>query len=386
MAATFSDPERKAAGRSISRIRRTPIGAAPGTLIPDPQALEPEIDIVAYGPDEFEEKRLSNPAEVAAYVGRSPVAWINVYGLGEPAIIEAFGEMFKLHRLALEDVLNVHQRAKVEDYETSTFAVLRMPLAGNHFNTEQLSIFFGERFVLTFQEKPGDCFGLVRDRLRKGHRRIRERGADYLTYCLIDAVTDSYFPVLETYGEKVEALEDALTAGRQGNPVPEIHRLKRDLLNVRRAVWPLREMVNSLIRDDVSFVQDQTKVYLRDCYDHTVQLMDMVETYREVASGLIELHLSAVSNRLNEVMKVLTIIATIFIPLSFIAGIYGMNFDASKSPWNMPELGWYFGYPFALGLMAAVAGGLLLDFRRRGWIGNGARRHRRKRRPSRSAH
>ena len=380
----MSDPVSSSPGKPKSRSRRAPIGAAPGTLIADPQALEPIIDVVAYGPDELQEQRLSSPNEANAYLEKSPVTWINVYGLGDPAVPEAFGEMFRLHRLALEDVLNVHQRAKVEDYETSAFVVLRMPLTGNRFDTEQLSIFVGERFVLTFQEKPGDCFGLVRERLRKGHRRIRERGADYLTYCLIDAVTDSYFPILESYGEKVESLEDALTAGRRGNPVPEIHRLKRDLLNVRRAVWPLREMVNSLIRDDVSFVQDQTKVYIRDCYDHAAQLMDMIETYREVASGLIELHLSTVSNRLNEVMKVLTIIATIFIPLSFIAGVYGMNFDAGKLPWNMPELGWYFGYPFALGLMAAVAGGLLFYFRRRGWIGEPREYRKRQRRTSQS--
>ena len=353
----------------------TPISGcrAPGTLIADPHALQPEIGVIAYGPDWFEERWLTHLSEAAALVARGGITWINVNGLAQPEIVEALGEMFDLHRLALEDVLNVHQRAKVEDYETSTFIVLRMPLSQRHFDTEQLSIFLGERFLLTFQEHPGDCFDLIRDRLRKGNRRIRERGVDYLAYTLIDAVTDSYFPILEDYGERVERTEEALTTDEDGDLVPEIHRLKRDFLNIRRAVWPLRDMVNSLIRDDISFVEDETKIYLRDCYDHSIQLMDMIETDREVVSGLIELHLSTVSNRLNEVMKMLTIIATIFIPLSFVVGLYGMNFDR-QSPWNMPELGWHFGYPYALGLMAAIAIGLLIYFRRRGWIGPSRKR------------
>lgn len=357
-----------------ARARRTPVGAAPGTLIADPAALLPEIEIIAYGHDWFEERRLAHPSEAAEFVAKGGITWINVYGLRQPDIVEAFGEMFGLHRLAMEDVLNVHQRAKVEDYDTSTFVVLRMPLSKRRFDTEQLSIFLGERFLLTFQEKPGDCFDLIRDRLRNGNRRIRERGVDYLAYTLIDAVTDSYFPILEDYGERVERTEEILTKDHGGELVPEIHRLKRDFLNIRRAVWPLRDMVSSLIRDDISFVQESTKVYLRDCYDHSIQLMDMIETDREVVSGLIELHLTMVSNRLNEVMKMLTIIATIFIPLSFVAGVYGMNFDTRQSPWNMPELGWYFGYPFALGLMAAIAIALLIYFRRRGWIGTARKR------------
>jgi magnesium transporter len=243
-------------------------------------------------------------------------------------------------------------------------------------------MFLNDRILLTFQERPGDCFDLVRDRIRKRRGQIRNRGADYLTYALLDAVIDGYFPVLEACGERLETLETSVIAEPSRDQVVQVHDMKRDLLSLRRAVWPQREMVNALTRDSTAFVSDQTQVYLRDCYDHTVQLMDMVETYREIASGLLDIYLSSVGTKMNEIMKVLTIIATIFIPLSFIAGLYGMNFDPKASPWNMPELAWYWGYPVALALMLAVALGLLVYFRRKGWIGGRAKdsaRHKRRR-------
>jgi magnesium transporter len=230
-------------------------------------------------------------------------------------------------------------------------------------------MFLGANFLLTFQERTGDCFDLVRDRIRRRRGHIRERKADYLAYALLDAVIDGYFPVLEACGERLESLEDAVLDKPSGEQSAQIHEMKRDLLTLRRAIWPQREMINALTRDSSAHVSDQTRVYLRDCYDHTIQLMDMLETYREIASGLVDVYLSSVSARMNEIMKLLTIIATIFIPLGFIAGLYGMNFDTGVSPWNMPELSWRWGYPFALGLMAVVAIGLLLFFRKRGWIG-----------------
>ncbi len=276
--------------------------------------------------------------------------------------------MFNLHGLALEDVVNVHQRPKVEEYADHAFIVTRMIQAGLPPTTEQVSMFLGEGFLLTFQERPGDCFDPVRARLRSSRGQIRDRQADYLAYALLDAVIDGYFPVLETLGERLEVLEDAVTAEPPEAEATQIHEIKRELLLLRRAVWPQREMVNALTRETSPYVTDQTRLYLRDCYDHTIQLMDIVETYREIATGLVDIYLSSVSTRLNEIMKVLTIIATIFIPLGFVAGLYGMNFDASASPWNMPELRWYWGYPVALGVMAAAALGMLYYFYRKGWI------------------
>jgi magnesium transporter len=234
--------------------------------------------------------------------------------------------------------------------------------------TEQISMFLGERVLLTFQERPGDCFDPVRTRLRAARGQIRNRQIDYLAYTLLDAVIDGYFPVLEGLGERLEDLEDRVIAAPADLEVARIHEIRRELLTIRRAVWPQREMVNALTRESSHYVTDQTRPYLRDCYDHTIQLMDIIETYREIATGLVDVYLSSVSTRLNEVMKVLTIIATIFIPLSFITGLYGMNFDTAASPWNMPELAWYWGYPMALGLMAVVAAGLLYYFYRKGWL------------------
>jgi magnesium transporter len=253
-----------------------------------------------------------------------------------------------------------------------------MAQLGGMLDTEQTTLFLAENALITFQEKPGDCFEPVRARLRQKRGQIRARKADYLAYSLLDAVTDAYFPVLEKYGERIEDLESQVIARPNPDLTTDIHRLKRDLLTLRRAVWPQREMINALARDTTPFIGEQTRVYLRDCYDHTVQLMDMVETYREIATSLTDIHLSGINTRLNEIMKVLTIIATIFIPLTFITGLYGMNFQSEKSPLNMPELSWYWGYPYALTLMAAVAGGLVIYFIRKGWIGgNGKRRRKR---------
>ena len=351
------------------RRRHETIGVLPGTLVVDPSAQRSVIRIMAYGAEGFVEQEAQSAESVGEILHEHPVTWVNVEGLGDLETIRKLGEVFGLHRLSLEDVVNVHQRAKVEQYEEYAFIVARMPAQGENMETEQLSLILGEGFVLTFLEKAGNCFELVRDRIRKNLGLIRKRTQDYLVYSLLDAVVDSYFPVLEQYGERLEGIEQEVVAEPDKATITRIYQIKRDLMGLRRAVWPLREAINALIRDARQLVSDETRIYMRDCYDHTVQIIDILEMYRETASGLLDFYLSSLSNRMNEVMKVLTIIATIFIPLSFIAGLWGMNFSTDSSPWNMPELHWYWGYPSALGVMAAVAGGLLIFFRRKGWLG-----------------
>ena len=350
--------------------KRAAPGAAPGTLIPDPNAVETRISAISYGADKIAEVHDCQPADLADLHGKVSVLWVDISGLADVTSIEAVGNAFGLHQLALEDVINVHQRPKAEAYESYLFIVFQMLSHGQTTFGEQVSMFIGEGYVLTFQERPGDCFEPVRDRLRRAKGRIRQLGPDYLGYALIDAAIDSYFPILETLGEEIEALEDEVVANPKPVLVDRLHRIKRELLALRRAVWPTREMLNTLVRDELPQISDTTRPYLRDCYDHTIQLMDIVETYREIASSLLDVYLSSLSARMNEVMKVLTIIATIFIPLGFVASLYGMNFDRT-SPFNMPELGWRFGYPFALLVMAAIFAGLIWFFRRRGWIGSG---------------
>jgi magnesium transporter len=296
----------------------------------------------------------------------SGVLWIDVEGLSDPSVVRVIGERFGFHTLALEDVLNVPQRPKVEWYGEHLLLVLREVRYPEP--VEQVSFFLGDRVVVSFQERPGDCFDPVRERLRQGKGRIRTEGADFLLYALCDLVLDAFFPTLEKLGDAVEEMEERVLV----SPVPEtflaIRRLKRELLEVRHAVWPARDALNLLLIEEHDLIRPGTKVFFRDCYDHTVQLMDMVESFREMASGLVDEYMSAVSNRMNEIMKVLTVMATIFIPLTFIVGVYGMNFDTKASPYNMPELAWAYGYPVLLFLMAAVAGGMLYYFRRKRWI------------------
>lgn len=350
------------------RRRRPPPGSPPGTMQADPQAQAPRIGAICYGTEKIAELPLDDLDAVAGLRAAWPVVWINVDGLGDHEAIRRLGALFGLHPLALEDVVHLHQRPRFEDYGDHGFLVTQMTQADSRPRYEQVSIFFGQGFVLSFQERPGDCFEPVRERLRHARGRIRQAGADYLAYALIDATIDADFPLLERYGEEVAALEDEVLAGPGQGVVRRIHGLKMNLLSLRRVIWPQRDMVNSLLRDGEDRFDPQTRVYLRDCYDHTVELLEMLETYREIASDLIDIHLSSASVRTNEIMRVLTIIATVFIPLSFIASLYGMNFDPEASPWNMPELGWRLGYPFALAIMALIAGGLVAYFWRQGWF------------------
>lgn len=349
--------------------RRTWPGAPPGQLIADPHAHDTAVSVIAYGAEDLHEADTRDFAEIERLKAAYPVVWVDVVGLKDVAFIRELGAAFGIHPLALEDVVNVHQRAKTEAYEHTLYTVVRIPESDRGGATEQISIALGEGLVVTFQERPGDPFAAVRRRIEREGSLLRESAADYLVYALVDAAIDAYFPALEALGERLEALEAAVIAHPDSQSVGDIHLMKHELLAMRRAIWPHREMVNALMRHDSPLIGESVHPYLRDCYDHAVQLMEIVETYREIASGLLDVYLSSLSNRMNEIMKVLTIIATIFIPLSFIAGVYGMNFDAGASPWNMPELGWRYGYPAVLGGMALVGFGLLYWFRRRGWIG-----------------
>jgi magnesium transporter len=342
---------------------KTP-GLAPGTLSAPPDAVTPEklqvIHYTASDIDEFETRDVERVREVHERTG---VTWINLNGLGNVALLEGLGQLFGIHPLAMEDTLSVRQRPKVDDYDTHLYIVLRMLHFEHKVETEQVSIFLGDGWVLTVQEKPGDCLDPVRERLRKSVGQIRSRDSSYLMYTILDAIVDHYFPFLEHVGEAVEDLEDQVLASPTRNTLRDVRSIKRQLLEVRRAIWPLRDAVNVLIRDESPLVHEDTKVYLRDCYDHTVRVLDIVETDREVAGGLMDIYLSSLSNKMNEVMKVLTIIATIFIPLTFIAGIYGMNFQV------MPELKWRFGY-LAVWIVMIVLGVIMLVlFRRVGWLG-----------------
>jgi magnesium transporter len=343
-------------------------GTAPGTLIADPSAPKPRIKVMAYDRDTITERNIEDVRDIEALLPKYRVVWVNVVGLGDAGVIEELGRIFKLHRLALEDVVNIDQRPKVEHYGDYMFIVVRMPAVEERLSTEQFSMFLGPNFVVTFDERPGDCLDPVRDRIRHKRGKVRDSGPDYLAYGILDAVIDAYFPVIEHYGESLEELEDASVHCTQIDTPGRLLRVRHDLVMFRRAVWPLRDTLSSLYRDETDLIADDTRVYIRDCYDHAVQLLDVIETYREVTSGLMELYMSGVSNRMNEVMKVLTMMATLFIPLTFIAGIYGMNFHSERSPWNMPELDWYYGYPACLGAMLVTAAVLIYYFYRKGWL------------------
>jgi magnesium transporter len=348
--------------------RRTAPGAMPGTVRVAFDSHPSAIQLIAYRPTHCLERSIKRIDELDQYVGQYPICWINVDGLGDEGLIRALGERFALHPLALEDVVNVHQLAKVEPYDKYLFVVLRTLEQSPELHPEQISLFVGENFLLSFQERPGDCFDPIRDRVRKNSGRIRSSGTDYLMYSLIDTIVDSYFPLVDAAADRLDRLDEDIAGRRMGEVMSDIHHARNELLLLRRYVRPHRDAVNELIRDQHPLVGQEARLFLRDVYDHTMQLIDLLEIYREMCSDLRDFYLSVNSNRLNEVMKLLTIIATIFIPLSFITGLYGMNFD-TRWPLNMPELRWRFGYPFALSVMGSVAVGLLYFFWRRGWLG-----------------
>jgi magnesium transporter len=343
------------------RKRHPPAGARPGTLVINAHAQKPTVRVIQYTPDQVREHEVADTDQLRELLQDGAVTWIDVQGLGDEKIMRSLGDIFGLHPLALEDVVNVPQRPKIERFEKHTLCITRMALPREKgVEPEQVSLFVGPNYVLTFQERRGDVFDPIRNRVRQGGPILRSSGPSYLAYALLDAVIDGYYPILEMFGEKLEALEDEIVANPRPAVLHEIHQAKRDLLALRRAMWPQREAINALIRDENPLITDTVRVYLRDCYDHCVQIMDAIETYRELAAGLMDVYLSSVGNRQNEVMKVLTIIASIFIPLTFMAGIYGMNFE------NMPELHAAWGYPMLLAAMIVVVVAMIIYFRHKG--------------------
>ncbi len=349
-------------------------GSLPGTIIVDQNASPTKIVLIDYNETNATRAQLTTPEASAPYLDTESVSWVDVQGLGNKEVLQRLGSVFDLHPLVLEDVVNVPQRPKIEDYENQLVIIAQMVMpksGGDGFWIEQVSFVLGKHYLLTVQEEPQrDCFGPVRDRIRNNKGSVRKAGADYLAYTLLDSVIDGFFPVLEVYGERIEELEDEVVTNPTRRTLQKIYQLRRELLALRRAIWPQRDAINALIRDQSDLISPNVQIYLRDCYDHAVQVMDMVETYRELASGLMDVYLSSVGNKMNEIMKLLTVISSIFIPLTFIAGVYGMNFNTEKSPFNMPELNWYWGYPLCLAVMLVIAGGLVFFFWRRGWFEN----------------
>jgi len=352
--------------RLVDRVNKAS-GSTPGALVHAGQRKVEQIRIrlIDYDADRIEERTLEGVDECFPFVDRPPVTWVNIDGLHDTSVAEAVADRFNVHRLALEDVLSPNQRPKVENYDDHYLVILKMlsfEAQTASIVAEQVSFIVGPRYLFSFQEVYGDSFEPVRERLRHGKGRIRSRGTDYLAYALIDAVVDNYFRILESMGDTIEDLEAAALGEPDISTLHRIHHLRREMLVVRRAVWPLREVLGQMYRGEIDLISEETQLFLRDVHDHAVQVIDTTETLREVLTGAMDLYLSGVSNRMNEVMKVLTIIATIFIPLSFFAGLYGMNFK------YMPELGLRWAYPALLGFMGTVLVGMLWAFRRKGWL------------------
>ncbi len=349
----------------LHRRPRTKIGVPPGTLIHvgERKAEQVRIRFIFFNADSFEERDLAQVEECLGYRDRPGIIWIEIDGIHDTEVIETIGRSFGLHPLVQEDILNTGQRPKLEDYDDFLFLVVKMLQTGSpgEIRAEQVSLILGRTFVLSFQETEGDVFDQVRERLRTNKGRIRRLGADYLAYTLLDALVDIHFVILEDLDERIEELEDELVAAPGAATLHKIHQFKREMIFLRRSVWPLREVISAMQRQE-TLVREETRVFLRDVYDHTIQVVETVETYRDVIAGMLDLYLSSLSFRMNEVMKVLTIIATIFIPLTFIAGVYGMNFE-----W-MPELHWRWAYPTLWVLMAAIAGGMVVYFRKKKWF------------------
>ena len=356
---------------------RYPIpGEPPGVLKAREEASRqpPSITLIEYDREHLEERTITNKEELLPHLDNKRITWINIDGLGDIDVLRTLGKQFNLHPLALEDVLATGQRPKMEQYDEYLFIVAQMLYLNpkKQMCGEQVSMFLGKNFLITLQEEGDfDVFEPVRARIRAANGSIRKRGADYLAYALLDSIVDHYYPVLESVGASIDRIEDQLTTLRD-SPISELHRYKRTLSQIRRFIWPVRDLVNSLMHEETGFVTKGTKVYLRDCYDHTVQLMDLVESYRDVLSGLMELYLSSVGIRTNQIMKVLTVISSIFIPLTFIVGVYGMNFarevDGRKLPWNMPELYQPYGYFAVMLFMLGVACFQIYYFKKKRWF------------------
>jgi magnesium transporter len=341
------------------------VGLPPGTFVHvgDQKMEEVLITLMDYNEKGYEFKEVDKVEDVFACRDNTNVSWINIYGLHEPEVLENIGTHFGIHQLILEDIANTTHRPKIELYDNFIFIVLKMIwFDGGELEVEQVSLIYGKNFVLCFQERKGDIFQSIRERIKTNQTRIRKSGADYLLYRIMDIVVDNYFLVLERMGDQIETLDEAVISDSDKDSIQEIYALKRQLIFLRKAIWPLREVVSNIAREENSLFKKSTLPFLRDLYDHTIQVIDTLETYRDLVSGLIDMYMTNVSNKMNEVMKVLTIIATIFIPLTFMAGIYGMNFEF------MPELRWHYSYPILLLTMLLILIGMLLFFKRKKWL------------------
>ncbi len=352
---------------SRTRKRSQTAGLAPGTpvYIGEKREAPALLGVIAYDEARFEEKAAATIDEALAFRRPGGVTWINVAGIQEVGLIEELGRRLGLHPLIIEDVVNTAERPKVEDYGEYIFFILKLfetDGRGRGGDIQQVSLVLGPDYVLSFEERKSRVLAAVEDRVRKGKGRSRRMGPDYLAYALIDAVVDSYFGTMEAVGEEIEAIEEELVLDPKRQVLQRIHALKREMIHFRRSIWPLRELINRLERLETPLVKPATDAYLRDLYDHTIQIIDSVETYRDVLSGMLETYLSSVSNRMNEIMKVLTIIATIFIPITFLVGLYGMNFK------YMPEIGWKYGYLMTWGLILGSVVTMLVYFRRKKWM------------------
>ena len=351
----------------LIKKRSKKLGLPPGSLVPvtDQQAKSAKVTVIDYDASSLQEKTVEDITECFPYKDTPTVTWINVDSVADPHTVHAIGEHFGLHPLIQEDILNTDQRPKLEDFGQYIYISLKMLRLDPHDKSlvvEQISLILGSGFVISFQELEGDVFELIRQRIRSGKGRIREMGTDYLVYCLIDAIVDGYFAILERASDQIETLEEELMSDPKPKILQAVHKLKRESLFLRKAVWPLREVINTFQRTESKLVSDQISLYLRDVFDHTIQVIDTTETLRDMLAGMVEIYLSSLSNRMNEVMKVLTIIATIFIPLTFIAGVYGMNFQ------HMPELAWPWAYPFVWLVMISVALGMITYFHKKRWL------------------
>ncbi|MFW6138515.1 MAG: magnesium/cobalt transporter CorA [Spirochaetota bacterium] len=353
--------------KSSHKTSSSVIGLPPGTLvhIGERKTKNVRISIINYTQESYSEEQTEDMDVCFSYLRSPGVTWINVDGLHEPKVMEELGRNLSLHHLMLEDILNTWQRPKAEDYESYLFFVLKMLSYKDEeesIESEQVSLVLGRNYVLSFQERQGDVFDPIRERIKTNRGRIRKMGADYLAYSLIDAVVDSYFIILERFGQKLEDLEEELLVRPTSETSWKIHTTKRELISLRKSVWPLRELINTMQRVEGELIKKTTLIYLRDVYDHTIQVIDSTESFRDIVTGMLDTYLTSISNKMNSIMKVLTLIATIFIPLTFLAGIYGMNFE------YMPELEWKWSYPIVWAVMVATALSLVWFFKRKRWL------------------
>lgn len=344
---------------------RDKTGVPPGTIVysGETHTAKVKITLIEYNETEFIEKEYFDIADCINNFDPSMVKWLNVDGVHDVALIEEIGKKFNIHPLTLEDIANTNQRPKFEDYDCYLVSIMKMLYYDGELHSEQLSVILMEGMVISFQEaQGGDAFDLIRNRIRQGKGRIRKMGADYLDYALIDAVVDCYFAILEKIGDRIELIEDGLIANPDKETMRKLHDMKREMIFVRKAVWPMRELINNMERSETELIKQGTDIYLRDLHDHAVRVIDTVETYRDLLSGMMDIYLSSVSNRMNEIMKVLTIITTLFVPVTFIAGVYGMNFE------NMPEIHSRWGYASIWAIMLSIIISLLVYFRKKKWL------------------